>query len=691
VGRVVPRFFVSGFAFTVMLAASLIVSGASLAAPIKIPLTISYPLLSQALRQALFAQAGRAELWNGNSDCEYLYAEKPFLGQYNGILQLDTDGHLSLGVPVDDRCLSPITWSGTIETAISPYVAGFTLKLHVTDINLYHHDHQKTVLMGRGFDLIKGSLTPALESYSFELGPAIRELEGLAQMAVTPPDEAALHLALASIRLEPNVIRTRSGLQLTMVVDVGSPTGGAQLHASAAPLAAHEIAAWNTALENWDAFLVFAIKQIGTTVSDPKVRNELFDILLDSRQRLVAALGQPLAVNSPDPVRLLFLDEWTRLGQVIETAAENGRLGDRSIEFLSFISVGDALFTLDQAASALHLQISAGDLRRLARIMAPQASGDPLTFSFEEDPQLRQMFDLNAPLEQPGPLELPPDSDAAEPPGRSAEGARDAKDRPAIAPTASDSTANSQNRRGASPLARPSLLANPLSLLPLGLSALAPVPAYSAEIAVGTPPSTLRILALGRRLRAVVVNRRNALTYRSDIGQLLDLTADYQLKNVVLDTSVDGWWPGLLKAAAWQESCWRQFVIKHRRVWYLESSSGDLGLMQINKYVWRGFYSLTRLRWDIVYNASAGSEILRRSLAGSSRRLHSQNPDVLARAAYAAYNGGPNAYDRWRRPEEPPLLRQIDHAFWSKYRAIEEGQAFDILSCAAQSGSPLAD
>jgi len=174
------------------------------------------------------------------------------------------------------------------------------------------------------------------------------------------------------------------------------------------------------------------------------------------------------------------------------------------------------------------------------------------------------------------------------------------------------------------------------------------------------------------------------MIYRRELGQLLDLTAQYRLQDDAADNPARRSWPALLKAAAWQESCWRQFVIKHQRVWYLESKSGDIGLMQINKYVWRGFYSLARLRWDIIYNLSAGSEILQRLLADASRHLHSDNPVVLARAAYAAYNGGPAAYNRWREPHEPRARREIDQAFWLKYRAIEAGQPFDILSCAAQ-------
>src|SRR5205085_11703486 len=84
-----------------------------------------------------------------------------------------------------------------------------------------------------------------------------------------------------------------------------------------------------------------------------------------------------------------------------------GRLGNRSLEFLSFISAGDALFALDQAAPALGMNISADDLRRLARIMAPAAAGDPLAFGFDEDPELREIFGMGVPLDLPGSFDVP--------------------------------------------------------------------------------------------------------------------------------------------------------------------------------------------------------------------------------------------------------------------------------------------
>ena len=116
---------------------------------------------------------------------------------------------------------------------------------------------------------------------------------------------------------------------------------------------------------------MFAIKQVGAAVPDKQVRADLLNVLLDGRYRLAQAIDQPPAPGGPDPVRVLFLDQWRQLRDVVRKAAARGLLGDRALEFLSFLSAGDALMAFDQAAPALGARISAADLRRLARIMAP--------------------------------------------------------------------------------------------------------------------------------------------------------------------------------------------------------------------------------------------------------------------------------------------------------------------------------
>jgi hypothetical protein len=111
--------------------------------------------------------------------------------------------------------------------------------------------------------------------------------------------------------------------------------------------------------------------------------------------------------------------------------------------------------------------------------------------------------------------------------------------------------------------------------------------------------------------------------------------------------------------------------------------------MQINKHVWRGFYGIHCLEWDIVYNAGAGAEILMRLMSVDTARAKTKDSNSvaeIARSTHAAYNGGPNAYNRWRRADETAEARYIDQSFWTKFRAVTAGQLFDILSCAAQWG-----
>jgi len=99
--------------------------------------------------------------------------------------------------------------------------------------------------------------------------------------------------------------------------------------------------------------------------------------------------------------------------------------------------------------------------------------------------------------------------------------------------------------------------------------------------------------------------------------------------------------------AAWQESCWRQFIKKGKSLTALTSATGDLGLMQVNRNTWRSLYDLKQLAGDIGYNSNAGGEILFYYL---SRYAIKKNEDKqagghLARATYSAYNGGPQPAD----------------------------------------------
>ncbi|HYR79236.1 MAG TPA: lytic transglycosylase domain-containing protein, partial [Candidatus Dormibacteraeota bacterium] len=421
-----------------------------------------------------------------------------------------------------------------------------------------------------------------------------------------------------------------------------------------------EIEAFQTTLDQWDAFLVFAVKQLGDSVGDKQFRDQLLKILLDSRYRLVKALAHPPENAAPDPVRIIFLDEWRQLHDAVRSAAARGMLGAHALEFLSFISAGDALFALDQAAPALGMRISARDLRRLAHIMAPNASGDPLKFDYREDRDLKKIFPMPEPPESRGPLDTSDTAPEAAPP----------------APLRSPHPLPSHSIPGRSSLHR-----NWLAIFSPRDAAAADSAADSVSVVVP------RLQDVAARLFRAVLTEENAADYRRDMAILLDLSAEYALGSGEVEASNGALYVVLIKCTAWQESCWRQFVKVGTHVRWLESPTGDIGLMQVNKHIWRGFFSLERLEWDVLYNAGAGAEILAEMMRFTLSQPNEDPVPVaehLARSTYSAYNGGPGAYNRWRR-HEPAPLRLIDNQFLQKFQTLASGGPIDILSCARDS------
>ncbi len=186
---------------------------------------------------------------------------------------------------------------------------------------------------------------------------------------------------------------------------------------------------------------------------------------------------------------------------------------------------------------------------------------------------------------------------------------------------------------------------------------------------------------LARRLDRWVPADRELGAYRETVARLLTVAAERSLDPDALDERFDQLFHHLVKAVAWQESCWRQFVRKRDGVSYLVSSTGDVGIMQINVRIWRGFFNPDKLRWNAAYNAGAGAEILVQLLVRYGVREARERLDHAARATYSAYNGGPARYRRWRTERAAAGVRTVDRAFWEKYQAVATGQADQRVLC----------
>ena len=165
---------------------------------------------------------------------------------------------------------------------------------------------------------------------------------------------------------------------------------------------------------------------------------------------------------------------------------------------------------------------------------------------------------------------------------------------------------------------------------------------------------------------------------------LRHVTAE-QLRATKIDAAFHDVFRHLVLTTAWQESCWRQFMVEKDKRVPLRSGTGDIGMMQINPRVWRGFYDQHGLKWDIVYNARAGADILANLMNKYAvrNREHKQSGGVdnLARSTYAAYNGGPRQYDRYRRGGGSEHGRKVDRLFWEKYRITKTGKDLAVKSC----------
>jgi hypothetical protein len=324
------------------------------AARIEIPLRVPY----EPLREAINARLAHRE-----GPCRYLKAKATKLEALDGRLRISGPGSAAYGLD----CQTALSWRGTMQFTVVPHIdADGRLRLQIVD--------SRVSGTGPMWELAKRYLHPRLAQFSF----AIQAPGELLRSA------GVLDVQLLQPRAEPD------GLVVPLALEVPDAwLTPPPLPAPGAPLTEAEIDALEKALAPWDAFLLYAIKQLALDNEDSALRQRLFTLLLDGRYRLSAILTGEVR-TAGDPVRALFVETWTELRAILADA-----------RYALFLDAGDALVALDRAAPGLGMQLSAGGLRQLARTLRPDAE---LAEGWEVDPQLGQLFDVQAiPAAQPPP------------------------------------------------------------------------------------------------------------------------------------------------------------------------------------------------------------------------------------------------------------------------------------------------
>jgi len=395
--------------------------------------------------------------------------------------------------------------------------------------------------------------------------------------------------------------------------------------------------------QTWDAFLTSVVKRAGGDAKESQLRNELLDVLLSERYELVGLLTD-FTIDAPELLASLFESSWTQLVPLLDQVAE-GLPPAAASKYRSFVEAGDMLRAAERLGVSKDLAGSPESLRKLARILVGDEGRDPLTYDDEVDPELREIFGFGPPLAPPAPSPL------LDPASEGPSGAW-------LAP-------------------------------PSAMDWLARLAEGAGDWIVGTAwaaPAPADRNALAQRLNAWIPSKKSELReYVPLVRDLLTLTADEAIARTHLGAEHADVYRNLVLATAWQESCWRQFFLRQGEVLPVTNSSGSFGLMQINAKVWRGIYSIAGIIGDIGYNGRAGSEILEHYLSDhavrSGEHLAPGGEDNLARATYAAYNGGPGHLRRYRKPDTSLELQTVDEGFWERYQAVKAGDERSFLRC----------
>jgi hypothetical protein len=109
-------------------------------------------------------------------------------------------------------------------------------------------------------------------------------------------------------------------------------------------------------------------------------------------------------------------------------------------------------------------------------------------------------------------------------------------------------------------------------------------------------------------------------------------------------------------------------------------------MMQVNERVWRGFYEIEKLRWNVAYNVGAGCDVLLHYLAMVEERAEKSKATpapLVARATYAGYNGGPAELRRYLegKGRGEGVGRLVDEMFAPKFDAIDKDARSQLASC----------
>ncbi len=629
---------------------SLLLAGLASAATqsISIPITMDYPLVRSLMVKQAFTGPGESTVvLDEMGGCTFIALWEPQVTPSAAGDKLSVACRIKVraGVPLLNKCVNTVDWEGYIElleeVRLSPKT--WQLTYATVDSKLYTRSQGEVAKVSQViWDLVKTHVHAYIDRINLNLTPPVKDFQEFMPLVFNPGQQARVRTWLASLRPGPvKVTPTALKAELRMEVETAPPEEDESLEISQAQVE-RLMRAW----QSYDSFLVYQISLAARYPLTQGERQTLLDTLLEARYALIARLANP-ARGGRDVVREQFVASWDKLSPILRRHLEKDAKRP-GMSYLGYFTAADALKALDALGPTMDLDISRNGLIRLAQLLSGQDRPVDLAYSTAVDPELRRNLGLGPPLDESGPafketeLPLPVEMMGPEPPPSDPGG----EDHPPYLPPAS-------------------------SWLPW-------------RWLVGTAWATEAPPGGWHEIRPWLLTRQNRELYLERIKEALRVGAQKPLNQggaELRDAFSD-----LVVAAAWQESCWRQFISRGGNVTFMRSvNNTSVGLMQVNEIVWRGIYKPESLRWNVLYNIKAGVDILHlymtKHALPQQDRLRPLPPDVLAQAVYAMYNGGPGQLNNFLKRQAKKSPSPHDRAFAAKYSWVKNEQWDKLSRC----------
>ncbi|MDO9267487.1 MAG: hypothetical protein Q7T96_00055 [Methylobacter sp.] len=343
----------------------LLFAGNSTANQLSIPLQIDYSLIKKVLISQLYTgKDSTAELWNDRQGCSYLRLSNPDINGKNGQIQLLNEVQARFGTSLGGQCLTVLEWVGVLETFQQPTLdSGHSvLSFPITSATAYDREgHHLTITKLQ--DLIKRFAEPKLAAVKIDLNESRGKIEQTLAHFLPKDNAAEVKEILKSLRFN-SINAGDNGIGIKL--DLNAPAKRAVAKPAAA-FSEAEQKQWQSAWQQWDAFLTSAIKQAADDTKSPELQETLMEILMDSREAFQAGLKDH-DTDGADPVRVFFTDTWGRLAPVLKIIAKE-LPGIQGLRYITFIAATDVIYELERLGAPFGLDISSDGLRTLGRML----------------------------------------------------------------------------------------------------------------------------------------------------------------------------------------------------------------------------------------------------------------------------------------------------------------------------------